>query len=57
MLGSMAGTSLQYLPWICMTEIQYRLGLTVYAGQVSPAPTKLYLPMVSELAALSNRKE
>lgn len=25
--------------------------------QVSPAPTKLYLPIVSELAALSNRKE
>ena len=31
--------------------------LSVICMQALPAPTKLYLPIVSELAALSNRKE
>ena len=31
--------------------------LVLHRTQVPPAPTKLYLPIVSELAALSKRKE
>ena len=54
---SMADASLYYLAWIYLTRQDVKLYEQVVWGLNAPVPRKLYLPMVSDVAALSNRKE
>lgn len=53
--GSMTGTCLEHIPRVLRSQPRAAFpGLGI--GE-QPAPTKLYLPIVSVVAALSNRKD